>query len=248
LSVVELLGLAVAGFLAGSINAVAGAGTLLSFPALVATGITPIDASATSTVGLVPGNLGGTHGYRPELAGQDGRLKVLGAASVLGAVIGAALLLVSSAAVFDAIAPVLILAACGLIVAAPMAEHPRLRRSGDAPPRWLFTGQLAASVYGAYFGAGLGILLLGMFGFLLRDDLQRLNALKVALSLVITAVAGFAYVFSGRVAWSEAAVLAVASLAGGRIGVIPARRLSTRGLRAVVLAIGMAAAIWMFVR
>jgi uncharacterized protein len=236
--------LAGAGFGAGGVNAVAGGGSLISFPALLAAGYPSVTANVTNAVAVLPGYLGGSLAYRPELAGQAGRIRALAATSVLGSAAGAALLLSSPASLFDAIVPWLILAACALLALQPRAavvaeRHRGHRRSGAVLHGALFL----AAVYGGYFGAGLGIMLLALLGVLLPDDLQRLNALKGVLSLIVAIVAALGFALFGPIAWDAALVVGAASLAGGAAGVRVARRLPERLLRGLVVALGVGVAV-----
>ena len=181
--------LAAAGFGAGAVNAVGGGGSLISFPALLAAGYPSIAANVTNAVALLPGYLGGSLAYRPELARQRARIRALAPTSALGAAAGAALLLVSPASLFEAIVPWLILAACALLALQPRAAAiAQRRRARGGSTVALHAGLFAATLYGGYFGAGLGIVLLALLGALLPDDLQRLNALKGLLSLLVAVV------------------------------------------------------------
>jgi uncharacterized membrane protein YfcA len=242
--------LAGAALVAGAVNAVAGGGSLLSFPALLAVGYPPLTANVTNTVALTPGYFGGTMGYRRELGGQRGRARALGAISAVGAVLGAWLLLISSAELFDRVVPFLIFLACGLLAAQPrLARLVRERRQdgGDAAAGGagshtvpLFGAQFVAAIYGAYFGAGVGIMMLAILGIFLADSLQRLNALKGLLSLLVNLIAAISFVLFAEVSWVAVAVMAVASLLGGQLGVVLARRLDDRALRWLVIAFGVA--------
>jgi uncharacterized protein len=246
--------LAGAALVAGAVNAVAGGGSLLSFPALLAVGYPALTANVTNTVALTPGYFGGTLGYRRELEGQRARALALGATSAVGAVLGAFLLLVSSAELFERLVPFLIFLACGLLAAQPrLARLVRERRDpGDDPPPAgagagldghtapLLAAQLLASSYGAYFGAGVGIMMLAILGIFVADSLQRLNALKGLLSLLINLIAAVSFALFADVAWVAVAVMAVASLLGGQLGVVLARRLDDRALRWLVIAFGVA--------
>ena len=172
--------LAVAGFVAGAVNAVAGGGSLISFPALLAVGYPSITANITNQVAVLPGYVGGSVAYREELRGQGPRVLALSVTSALGALAGAALLVVSPAAVFDAVVPFLILLACAMLAAQPAVSR-RVSAPEAATPRTsarLHGMTFAGSVYGGYFGAGLGIMLLAVLALGLADTLQRLNALK----------------------------------------------------------------------
>lgn len=237
-----------AGVLAGAVNAVAGGGTLITFPALLATGMTPVVANITSSVGLLSGYAGGSVAYRRELAGQGTRVRSLGLVSVLGGVAGAVVLLVTPATAFRALVPFLILASSVLLaVQPPLAAAVARRRHGAAAgtqATWpVRAGVCVGAIYGSYFGAGLGVLLLGVLGVLVDDDLQRLNALKGVLSLFINVVGVVVFVFSGRVAWGFAAILAAAAYIGGTAGVGVARRLPATGLRIGVVVLGVVVAV-----
>ena len=247
---------AASGFVAGAMNAVAGGGTLVAFPALLATGMTARMANIVSTIGLVPGYAGGSYAYREELAGQGSRVRALAATSLVGGVAGAVILLVTPASSFRAIVPYLILASCALLFVQPrltkrVADRQRkvagARAASDIT--WqVQVGVFIAAVYGSYFGAGLGVLLLGILGILLAEGMQRLNALKGLLSLLINAVSVIVFVINGEVAWWYTAILAVAAWAGGATGVGVARRLSPRVLRAAVITLGAVVAAALIVK
>jgi uncharacterized protein len=236
--------LAAAGFGAGAVNAVAGGGSLISFPALLAAGYPSIAANVTNSVALLPGYLGGSLAYRRELAEQGGRIRALAATSALGAAAGAALLLVSPAGLFEAIVPWLILAACLLLALQPRAAAVARRHRGHPGSRVALHATLfAAALYGGYFGAGLGIVLLALLGVLLPDELQRLNALKGVLSLLVAAVSAAGFALFGPIAWDAALIVGGACLLGGVAGVRVARRLPAPVLRGVVIVFGCAVAI-----
>ncbi len=246
--------LVVGATLAGAVNAVAGGGSLISFPALLAVGYPALTANITNTVALCPGYVGGTIGYRQELAGQRGRVMALSATSIAGALAGSFLLLVSSPELFERIVPWLILLACALLAVQDRLGRFVRNRAGaverDAGwTRWtpLLVIQLVAAVYGAYFGAGLGIMMLAILGIFLSDTLQRLNALKGVMSLVINVVGAMYFALFAEVVWFAVAVMAVASLVGGRIGVGMARRLDDRALRWLVVVFGVGVAIRLMV-
>jgi uncharacterized protein len=235
------------------VNAVAGGGSLISFPALVAVGVPTLAANVTNQIAVLPGYLGGTVAYREELRGQRRRVVALAATSAFGAVVGALLLVISSQRLFAVLAPVLVLVAVGLLAAQPRlsamaaerAAHPHERHH---PGPGLHAANFAASVYGGYFGAGLGIMLLAILAVALEDSLQRLNALKGLLSLVVAVVAAVFFALFGPVHWDAAAVMAVASFVGGHAGVGVARRISDRALRLGIIVIGTGVAIWLFAR
>ena len=241
--------LAGAGLLAGAVNAVAGGGSLLSFPALLAVGYPAMTANVTNSVALTPGYFGGTLGYRRELEGQRPRILALGATSAVGAVLGAFLLVVSSAEFFERVVPFLIFLACALLAAqtrlARLVRNRRENREGatpDADPHTLplFAAQFLAAIYGAYFGAGVGIMMLAILGIFLADNLQRLNALKGLLSLLINAIAAAYFILFADVRWVAVAIMAVTSLLGGQLGVVLARRLNDQALRWLVITFGVA--------
>ncbi len=235
-----------AALLAGGVNAVAGGGSLISFPALLATGHGAVAANVTNNVALLPGYLGGSVGYRDELVPQRRRAVELSITAGLGAAAGAVLLLVLPPGVFERIVPWLIFAACGLL-----AAQGRLRPEPEdhvPHPRALHAGTFVGCVYGGYFGAGLGIALLAILGLALPDDLHRLNALKGLLSLVVSFVAAIAFALFGPVDPAAAALMAVGSLIGGRAGVAAARRLPGEKLRPIVVAFGIAVGIVLLVR
>jgi uncharacterized protein len=240
--------LAGAGLLAGAVNAVAGGGSLLSFPALLAVGYPALTANVTNSVALTPGYFGGTLGYRRELEGQRRRILALGATSATGAVLGAFLLVVSSAEFFERVVPFLIFLACALLAAQTrLARLVRTRRErrddqplADPHTLPLFAAQFLAAIYGAYFGAGVGIMMLAILGIFLADNLQRLNALKGLLSLLINGIAAAYFILFADVRWVAVAVMAVTSLLGGQLGVVLARRLNDQALRWLVIAFGVA--------
>ena len=234
-----------AGLAAGAINAIAGGGSLVSFPALLLVGYPAVQANVTNTVALVPGYLGGSLAYRPELKGQRNRVRLLGVVSVLGGLLGAVLLLVSPGSTFRAIVPWLILFSCALLGIQPYVTkfvESHTTGGGEAPPVVQAALQFLAAIYGGYFGAGLSVMTLALLGLLLQDTLQRLNALKGLLSLIINVAAALCFAVFGPVAWLPVAIMAIASLAGGHFGVQLARRLSPQVLRVVVIVFGVAVA------
>ena len=251
--------LAAAGFAAGAVNAVAGGGSLISFPALLAAGYPPVTANVTNTVALFPGYAGSVVGGRDELAGQGTRVRVVSLLGVLGGVGGAVLLLTTPGAVFRAVVPFLILAACALLLLQPrvavvvQARAARREAAGGAVPRGgLGPVALAAvgagAVYGAYFGAGLGVMMLAVLGIVLAEPLRRLNALKNVFSLVVNTVALVAFGLFGPVAWPAVAVLALASLAGGYLGARLASRVPSGLLRGSVVGYGVVVSVVLLVR
>ncbi|MBL7517746.1 sulfite exporter TauE/SafE family protein [Frankia sp. CNm7] len=289
-----------AGLLAGAVNAVAGGGTLIAFPALLAAGLPAITANITSSTGLVTGYLGGALGYRRELAGQAARLRALGPPAVLGGIVGAIVLLITPSDGFDLAVPFLVLVACALLAAqsklSGVVARRRAARTATAPSAATATpavagasaagpapapggrpgavaparaqaaaagagapapsavtwptriGVFVAGAYGSYFGAGLGVLLLGVLGILLVDDLQRTNALKTLLSFIVNLVGVLVFLASAEVAWAYAGILVVASATGGVLGARVARRLPARALRVGVITLGVAVAVILFIR
>jgi len=248
----QAIGLAVAAFIAGAVNGVAGGGSLLSFPALLAFGhLDAKTANVTNTVALWPGYVGGVLGYRALLTPQRGTVTALTVSSVLGALTGAAILLLTSQAAFRAVVPYLVVFGALVLafqskLGALVARFRHPWTPGMPVPRDAHPVAFLLGVYGAYFGAGLGTMTLAALQVLLPDDLQRSNALKSMLSLVINAVAVLVFAFSGFVAWLPALVMAVAALAGGYIGVGFARRLSARLLKAFVVGYSLAVAVRLF--
>ena len=242
MTVPEAAAIFAAGVGAGTINTVVGSGTLVTFPVLLAFGYAPVTANVSNTVGLVPGSATGAIGYRAELAGQRRRSVTLGLFSLLGAVTGAILLLVLPASAFKRIVPVFIALALVLIVAQPRlsrfiaARRTRTPHHGGAGA---MAGVFASGVYGGYFGAAQGILLLAVLGLALDDDLHRTNALKNVLAGVVNGVAALVFVVSAHVAWGPAALIAAGSILGGLIGARYGRRLPPAALRAVIVAVGI---------
>lgn len=239
------------GFAAGAVNAVAGGGSLLLFPALLAAGLPPLAANVTNSVALWPGYVGTAVGYRTELADAGGTVRALSATSLIGAAIGAALLLLTPSSVFSAVVPFLVLAASLLLA----AQTPVTRwvqglpgSGGDARSPLLHGAVLLASVYGGYFGGALGVVLLAVLAVFLAQDLQRLNALKAVLSLLVNTVALAAFALFGPVDWAVVAVAAPASLVGGYLGARAARRLPARGLRLTVVAFGIVVGLLLLLR
>ncbi len=251
MDVFEAAGLLAAAFVAGAINAVAGGGSLISFPALIAAGYSSKTANVTNTVALWPGYVGGSLGYRAELSTQRRRLAALALPSVLGAIAGSIVLLSTPESAFDVVVPFLIVFACALMAIqdrlSSFAERHRLgSRGGDHVPPPLFVATFLLAVYGAYFGAGLGILTLAFLQILLPDDIQRSNALKGMQSLLINAVAVLWFAAFGPVRWAPAAVMAAGAVAGGYLGVGVARRLGRQWLRVVVIGYGLIVAAVLF--
>jgi hypothetical protein len=239
-----------AGLVAGAVNALAGGGTLITFPALLATGQSALSANITSTVALVWGWAGGSVAYKRELAGQGARVARLSIPAVAGGIAGALLLLNTSADSFRIVVPYLVLFACALLAAQPWLARvvSRTRGTHDHLTPDVYVVVLIGGVYGSYFGAGLGVALLALLGLLLVDDLQRINALKGLLGLFVNVAGVVVFIGSGRVAWLHAVILAVAAFIGATVGVRFARRLSPELLRYTVVVLGVAVAIVLLVR
>lgn len=242
MELLEALAVLAAGAAAGTINAVVGSGTLVTFPVLLAVGYPPVTANVSNTIGLVPGSLAGAVGYRRELAGQRRRAVVLGTASVAGGLGGAAALLLLPAEAFEAIVPAFIVLALVLIVLQPRlsARLAARRGRGEAGPG-TFAAVTASGLYGGYFGAAQGILLIAILGTALADELQRVNALKNVLAMLVNLVAGIVFAVVADVAWEVVGLLAVSSLAGGALGARYGRRLPPAVLRGIIVAVGLTA-------
>jgi uncharacterized membrane protein YfcA len=246
----EVLSIAAAGLAAGAINTLVGSGTLITFPVLLAFGYAPVTANVSNTVGLVPGSVSGAIGYRRELSGQLGRAVRLGTMSVLGGVTGAILLLVLPAVAFKAIVPVFIAAALALTVLQPRLNRWLARRRVDLDhPRSVLVPMAVflTGVYGGYFGAAQGILLLGILGVALAQDLHRTNALKNVLAGLTNGVAGLYFIFAAHVEWAPAAIIAGTSIVGAQLGARYGRRLPPAGLRGVIVAVGVFAIVRLLV-
>jgi uncharacterized protein len=244
-SLPEAVAVFIAGMAAGTINTIVGAGTLITFPTLVAVGYPPVLANVSNTVGLVPGSLSGALGYRPELAGQSRRLIRLGVGSASGALIGGLLLLWLPASAFAAVVPVLIGLGCVLVVAQPWISD-RVSRNPVAPAHGsiLVWGLVcAAGVYGGYFGAAQGVLLIAILGLGLDETLQRANAAKNVLALVVNGVAAALFIVVTDVSWRAAGIIALGSVLGGQLGARVGRRLPAPVFRTMVAVIGTVAIV-----
>lgn len=246
MSIGEVITIALAGLAAGTINTVVGSGTLITFPVLLAFGYAPITANVSNTVGLVPGSVSGAIGYRRELSGQRSRAIRLGTMSVLGGVTGAVLLLVLPAAAFKAIVPVFIALALALTLLQPRLNAWLLEREVDLDHHGSIPTAVAVyaiGVYGGYFGAAQGILLLAVLGVALTQDLHRTNALKNVLAGLTNGVAGVYFVFAAHVEWAPAAIIAVTSIVGAQLGARYGRRLHPDALRALIVVVGVFAIV-----
>lgn len=234
----------VAGVWAGTINTVVGSGTLVSFPVLLGIGLSPVTANVTNTVGLFPGAFVGAYGYRRELQGQRGRVLALGIASTIGGGLGAVLLLTLPSGAFKAIVPVLIVLALLLVVFGRRLTAWAASRGGGASTKVgpaLFLTSLGTGIYGGYFGAAQGVLLMGFLGLFLVESLQRQNALKNVLAGLVNLVAAVVFVATTHIDWAAAGLLAAGAILGGLLGAKIGRRLSPPVLRATIVVIGLAA-------
>ena len=237
---VALLG---AGVAAGAINAVVGSGTLITFPTLLAFGYSPVLANVSNNIGLVPGSVSGAWAYRRELAGQRSRVMRLAGASVTGGVIGAIALLELPESAFDAIVPVLILLAVALMAFKPTPKH-GAERDHMLPATG---GTFLTGIYGGYFGAAQGVILLAVLRLAFTDDLQRLNAVKNVLGSLANGVAAVLFVVFAHIACGAAAILAGSSIVGGAVGAHYGRRLPELWLRRIVIVGGTIVAIILIV-
>jgi uncharacterized membrane protein YfcA len=250
----EMVAVAAAGFAAGGINAVVGSGTLVTFPVLLAVGLPPLTATISNSLGLVAGNLTGAIGYRRELRGQRRLLIRLLPASILGALTGSFLLLHLPASSFEAIVPVLIGLAVVLVAVQPALQRALARnrppsdddvelRIGPGRLAALLAGAYVTGSYGGYFAASQGVLQIGIFGLLLRESLQRLNAVKNVLTTAVNGVAAAAYVLvaTDRVDWRAAALIAGGAILGGYVGARFGRRLPSAVLRSAIVVLGLVA-------
>lgn len=240
----------VAGVWAGAINTVVGSGTLVTFPALLSVGLPPVTANVSNTVGLFPGSFVGAYGYRRELSGQGRRAVSLGTASVLGAIGGAVLLLTLPAGAFKDIVPVLIILALVLVVFGKRLTAWLTIRGHHAadrvtPALWLVT--FGTGIYGGYFGAAQGVLLMGFFGLLLVESIQRQNALKNVLAGLVNFVAAIVFIATTHIDWTAAVLIAGGSMVGGALGALVGRRMSPVVLRATIVVVGLAAIVKLLV-
>ncbi len=240
----EAIAILLAGMAAGTINAIVGSGSLITFPTLLAFGYSPYVANVSNTVGLVPGSISGSVAYRRELRGQRERAIRLGFWSAAGGLTGALLLLAFPGA-FEAIVPVLIGLALVLVVIGPrLSKMLEAHRHPSGHGGWpLAAGVYATAIYGGYFGAGQGIILIALLTMLVSDGIQRLNALKNVLAAIVNGVAAVLFIFISPVRWDVAVLIAVGAIAGGQIGAHIGRRLPPPLLRAVIVVVGLVAEV-----
>jgi uncharacterized protein len=238
---------------AGMVNALAGGGTLITFPTLTALGIPAVAANVTNTVALCPGYLGATLAQSKDLKGQKKRLLICAPAGVIGGVVGGILLLQTGERVFRELVPFLILLASGLLALQDPVRAWLTRRAAQseakaASEKWVGLPIGLAAIYGGYFGAGLSVIILAVLGLTLEDTLTRLNALKQAIAFSANIAAAIFFLFSGKVVWSVALVMAVGALLGGAVGGKLAGRIKPATLRWIVVTIGVTVAIIYLVR
>jgi uncharacterized membrane protein YfcA len=245
LTLLQALTVVLAGFAAGALNAVVGSGSLITFPTLVAVGVPPLSANVSNTIGLVPGAVASVYGYRHELSGLGGVVRRLVPATVAGAVVGVVLLLAFPESAFEAVVPVLVGLAVLLVLLQPWVA--RRARAGAAPPSghagWLWAAVGLTGVYGAYFGAAQGVLLIGVLGLGTSLRLQQVNAVKNVLAGGANLVAAIAFAVVAPVVWVAAGLVAIGSTLGGWLGARIARRLPVAVLRGVVVTVGLLALV-----
>jgi uncharacterized protein len=246
MSIGEIIAIGLAGLAAGMINTMVGSGTLITFPVLLAFGYAPVTANVSNTIGLVPGSISGAVGYRRELVGQRRRVMRLGTMSVLGGVTGAVLLLVLPASAFKTIVPVFIAIALVLVVLQPRLKQMLAKRAVDPQREGGILTLLAVyltGVYGGYFGAAQGILLLGILGVALSHTLHRTNALKNVLAGLTNGVAGLYFIVAAHVDWAPAGIIACTSIIGAQLGAHYGRRLPPAALRGLIVVVGLTAIV-----
>jgi uncharacterized protein len=247
MTVLEALAILAAGFAAGGINAIVGSGSLITFPVLLAVGYAPVVANVSNTVGLSLGNLSAMWGYRRELEGQRGRIMMGGTGTTLGAITGGVLLLTLPEGVFETAVPLLILLACALMAVRPA---PSLAEGTFSPARraTFVAVCFGVGVYGGYFGAAQGVILLAALRLLIPDHLQRLNGLKNVLAGIANIVAAILFIIVAHVAWDVAAIVAVGSIVGAQFGARYGRRIPDQTLRWTVVTVGVIVAIVLLVK
>jgi uncharacterized membrane protein YfcA len=247
MNLLQALAVLAAGFTAGGINAIVGSGSLVTFPVLLAVGFAPVTANVSNSIGLVFGNVSAVWGYRRELVGQRERMALGGTGTALGAIAGGVLLLTLPEGVFEDVVPALILLACALMVTRPKPKLSHGSLSHHRKVALVATG-FAVGIYGGYFGAAQGVILLAALRFLIPDGLQRLNGLKNVMVGVANGVAAVLFVIFAHVAWDAAALVAVGSIAGAQLGARYGRRIPDQTLRWTVVTVGVAVAIVLFVK
>lgn len=246
-----MAGILGAGVFAGTVNTVVGSGSLLTFPTLLAFGYSPLVANVSNTVGLVPGSASGAYGYRNELTGQRDRVIRLGTICIVGSLVGGVLLLALPGTSFEKVIPFLILLACALVVVQPrlaarvaVRQAARARPGGPAP---VFDGLVfLTAIYGGYFGAAQGVILIALMGIFLQDHMQRLNGLKNVLAGVVNAVGAVLFMIFAPIAWLPAVLIAIGAAVGGQIGAKIGRKLPPNLLRLVIVVVGLVVTVKLF--
>ncbi|MFE5858739.1 sulfite exporter TauE/SafE family protein [Streptomyces sp. NPDC056500] len=252
----EMLAVFIAGISAGAINSVVGSGTLITFPVLLATGLSPVTATVSNALGLVSGAISGAIGYRAELVGQRDRTIRLSIVAAVGGISGAVLLLTLPPTAFETIVPILVALALVLVVLQPRISRAVQRRRAakgttDAHPDGgplLIVGLLAASIYGGYFTAAQGILYVALMGMLLNESLQRINAVKNVLAAVVNSIAALFFIIVADPDWTAVILIAIGSAIGGHVGAKYGRKLSPTVLRAFIVVVGTVAIAQLLLR
>jgi len=235
----QAIAVTAAGFAAGGVNTIVGSGSLITFPTLLAVGYPSVVANVSNSVGLVPGGISGAIGYRRELRGQQRRSLILGSGTTAGALLGGVLLLTLPSSVFDAIVPALILLACVLMaIKRTPSQHADTEHTGWGTVASFFTG-----IYGGYFGAAQGVILMSLLRLCFPDDLQRLNGVKIVLTAVANGVAAILFIVVADVAWEAAALIAVGSIAGAQVAARYGRKIPSEVLRWIVVIGGAIVAV-----
>lgn len=248
MSPLEALAILAAGMVAGTMNAVVGAGSLITFPTLLLFGYAPLVANVSNTIGLVPGVISGSVGYRRELSGQRTRALPLLAAAMLGGLTGGVVLLLLPASAFERIVPFLILVACALVAIQPRLSRVFEARRIDAGDDhrevgpMLIGGVYLTGIYGGYFGAAMGVILIALLAIFVDDDLRRLNGLKTMLAAAVNGVAAILFILLAPIAWPVSILIAIGSIIGGQIGAHIGRRLSPFALRTLIIVVGLVVA------
>jgi uncharacterized membrane protein YfcA len=252
----ELAGVFGAGLVAGTVNTVVGSGSLLTFPTLLAFGFRPLVANVSNTIGLVPGSVSGALGYRRELRGQRARVIEYSGLTVAGGALGGALLLLLPSSSFEKVVPFLIVLACVLVAVQPwlsarVAERAEQRADAAEPrPRRrmpvLDAGVFLTAVYGGYFGAAQGVIMIALLAIFVDDAMQRLNALKNVLAAVVNGTSALIFAFFAPVSWTVVVVLGIGAAIGGQLGAHVGRRLPPEVLRIVIVVVGLVVAVKLF--
>ncbi|MCD4673903.1 MAG: sulfite exporter TauE/SafE family protein [Anaerolineaceae bacterium] len=249
MTIISYILIGLAAFFGGAVNALAGGGTLITFPMMTAVGIPPVSANVTNTIALVPGYFGAVLAQRKDMKGQERRMRILLPVSALGGLLGGILLIRIDESVFDTLVPYLILLATILLaVGAPLRKWIARTETAASPEKWAPLPIGLAAIYGGYFGAGLGVITLAVLGLLYNDSITRLNALKQSISFTVNMAGAIFFIFSGRVYWTAALVMAVFALAGGTLGGRLAGKVQPQVLRRAIVVIGLVVSVIYFIR